>query len=102
MKIIPELQEKVRFITDVVEGNIVIFKRTKADVIRQLEQRGFTKDIFKSVSLEGCTEEDIIKLNEKLQTHLDRYNMLNELKPETMWYGELEEFEIAYKKYYKL
>jgi len=102
MKIIPELQEKIRFITDVVDGNIIIFRRSKVDIVRQLEERKFEKDIFKSVSLEGCTEEDINKLKDKLQTHLDKHQMLMNLAPESIWYSELEEFEVAYKKMYKL
>jgi DNA topoisomerase-2 len=102
MKIIPELQEKVRFITDVVDGGITIFRKSKADIIRQLEEKNYNTDIFKSVSLEGCTYEKIESLKAKLQARLDKYRMLLNLKPEEMWIKDLEEFEVEYRKYYKL
>ncbi len=102
MKIIPELQEKVRFINDLISENIIIKKRTKEDIKRQLQERQYKEDIYKSLSLDCTSDSKVRKLNEKLQYHLDRYQMLMNLKPEEMWYSDVEQFETQYKKYYKL
>lgn len=102
LKIIPELQEKDRFITDLTEKKIIIEKRSKDDIKRQLQQRGFKEDMHKNLSLDCTSDNKIRKLKEKLQYHLDRYQMLLNLKPEDMWYADLEQFETEYKRYYKI
>lgn len=102
MKIIPELQEKDRFITDLITRNIIIDKRTKEDIKKQLQERQYKEDIYKSLSLDCTSDSKVRKLKEKLQYHLDRYNMLLNLKPEEMWYSDLVQLEEEYKKYYKL
>lgn len=102
LKIIPELQEKVRFVDDLNTGNIIIAKRSKEDINRQLLERQYKEGFHKSFSLDCTSENKIKKLREKLQYHLDRYQMLLNLKVEEMWYVDLQEFETDYKKYYHI
>lgn len=102
MKIIPELQEKDRFISDYKSGDIIIKERSTEDIKRQLQERGYKDDIYKNLTLDCTSDSKVKKLKEKLQYHLDRYQMLLNLKPEEMWYSDLEEFEVGYKKYYGL
>lgn len=101
IKIVTELQEKDRFITDLIEKNIVIEKRTKEDIKKQLQDRQYKEDIYKTLSLDCTSDNKVRKLKEKLQYHIDRYNMLCNLQPEQMWYSDIEQFEAEYKKYYK-
>lgn len=101
-KLIAELTEKYNFISEVVNGTIVIYKRKISELKVEMEQKGYSKDLCNSVSLSSCTEEHMAELYQKIQHHTQVYNELTQINTENMWLKDLEQLEGAYKRHYKI
>lgn len=100
------INERIRFITDIIDGKIVVFKRSKDNIREQLEKGNFQKvnDDYKhllSMSIYSFTKEKIEEmLNEKKDLD-DEKKFLETTKVEKIWESELDELAKSYDKYLK-
>jgi DNA topoisomerase-2 len=101
LRIIQELTEKHKFISEVVNGTIIIFKRKINELKQELSDKGYSKDLFNTISLSSCTQERVLELEEQIEQHIVKYNEINIVSLEGLWYTDLEEFEKVYKHHYK-
>ncbi|EQB61581.1 dna topoisomerase ii [Vairimorpha apis BRL 01] len=97
-----KLENKVRFIKEVVNDELIINKRKKSDLIDELKFKEYTEfDNFSyllSMEILSLTEERIDKLNKELFNKIEEYNVLQGKTPKDLWREDLYEFEIAYDK----
>ena len=99
------LSHKVRFILMVIDKEIIIEKKKRAEIESLLEKLQFPKlpsyDYLLGMPLYNLTIEKVEELkklhNEKEMEH----NTLQEKREEDIWLDELEELEIAYHKWIK-
>lgn len=82
-------------------GGILAVKRSKKEVMMQMEKCGFDPELLKKISLYNLTEEEIESLrNEILKLETER-KIKEETKIEQFWLDDLQEFLKAYCKHYK-
>ncbi|MGL5900176.1 MAG: DNA gyrase subunit A, partial [Lactobacillaceae bacterium] len=97
-----KLENKVRFIKEVVNDELIINKRKKSDLIDELRIKEYVEfDNFSyllSMEILSLTEERIDKLNKELSDRIDEYNTLQGKTPKDLWREDLDEFEVAYDK----
>tara|TARA_Y100001970_G_C13750974_1_gene610979 strand:- start:173 stop:661 length:489 start_codon:yes stop_codon:yes gene_type:complete len=111
------LTSKIRFITDVINEEIIIYKKKQSDIISslidkkylQLKDKLIVKEYNKNIkngydylikmSLYSFTEEEIEKLNTEYLKTKEEYEELKNKTIETIW---LEECNIFIKKYRNL
>tara|TARA_B100000575_G_C23136190_1_gene660109 strand:- start:2132 stop:3910 length:1779 start_codon:yes stop_codon:yes gene_type:complete len=110
------LSSKIRFIHDVIDEKIIIYKRKKDDIIQSLFDNGFKQMIDKTIlasekiepngydylvkmSLYSFTEEEILKLKSEYEKIQLEYNTLNEQTIEEMWLKECDVFMKQYRKF---
>jgi len=110
------LSSKIRFIHDVIDEKIVIYKRKKEDIIQSLlnnqykqmkdkiiiekeeiEPNGY--DYLVKMSLYSFTEEEISKLESEYDKIQTEYNTLNEQTIEDLWLKECDLFMKQYRKF---
>ena len=114
------LEMKKRFIEDVINEKIVIYRKKKEEIIKQLYENKYyqliDKSIIKEISLTNkngydylikmsiylFTEEEIDKLEKEYLDNKERYDILNIKKIEEMWLEECDEFIKRYKKVSKV
>ena len=99
----------MRFIQDVIDDNIVIYKRKKSDIIQNLISYEYIQvhsgrvinsindnntnnyDYLIKMSLNLFTEEEIDRLNEKINILQKKHDILNKLTIEEIWISECNE-----------
>ena len=105
---------------DVINEKIVIYRKKKEEIIKQLYENKYyqliDKSIINEISLKNkngydylikmsiylCTEEEIEKLEKEYIDNKERYDILNIKKIEEMWLEECDEFIKRYKKVSKV
>jgi len=111
--IINELQNKLvqqsarrRFVEEVIEEKIIVFKRKTAEIIATLTEReyplhdGSYKYLFK-MGIDSFTSDLIEKLDQEIAEIEKEIQNHTEKTSRDMWLTELDEFEKAYEKYIK-
>jgi DNA gyrase/topoisomerase IV subunit B len=122
------LGNKKRFLEEVLSGDIKLFdasgktrkSRKTADLMADLESRGYDKDIkvenkdddddeeekgydyLLRLQFRSITEERINKLEKDIDSNIKARNELAEKKEKDLWVTDLEEFEKAYAKWLKV
>ena len=110
------LQMKIRFIQDVINEEIIIYKQKKDDIIQKLYSRSYLQmkdkemveplktglvsgyDYLIKMSIYLFTEEEIEKLNQDHAKKNQEYDNLYEKSIEEIWLSECDEFIKNYKK----
>lgn len=94
------LENKVRFIREVSVGSLVVSKRRRADVVSDLEVRGYARlddyEYLLGMSILSLTAERIEKLNAEHAKKLEEYNSLMKKTPKELWLNDLRAFEKEY------
>jgi len=108
------LSWKIKFITDVVNGDIIVFNknsaRSKADVLKECEKMGYPRlssnpdktddelsyDYITNMPLFALTVDENHKLKEKYNSKLQEYQQYGDTPLEQIWISELDDFEKAY------
>jgi DNA topoisomerase-2 len=90
-----ELNERLRFITMVVNNELVIFKQKK-DVIRNKLEKLEFKDIesLESIQWTKFTEEEIEKLKKKIKELLEQLEQIQKKSIKKMWLDDLDQLDI--------
>lgn len=95
------LNSKIRFIEEVMNEDIIIFKRKRADIINDLIDMHYptcdnniisktgTYDYLLKIQLDHFTEEEITKLNNERDKNKKEYLILSNKTPEKLWIQEL-------------
>ena len=109
------LKSKMRFIQDVIDDNIVVYKRKKCDIVNDLLQSEYIQvqsgrviekvndnntnnyDYLIKISLHLFTEEEIERLNEKINNLQDKHDILYKKTIEEIWISECDELLKALK-----
>jgi DNA topoisomerase-2 len=93
-KSIAETDRRVRFITLVVDDVIVVSKRTRQDVHRQMDAHSIPHDVLNHVSLLNLTAEKL----EEMRSHRDKQQAelddVMRTDPLDMWLTDLEAFRL--------
>jgi DNA topoisomerase II len=110
---VKRISNRMRFISEFMNNQIVIFKRTKADVIQQLVTRKYEKMMKSSVDEDKVASHDYLinmsilslteeKLDELKREHDKKVSELEKLKHQNetdIWLEDITEFENAYDTY---
>ena len=97
------INEKIRFILDIIDNKIVVFKKSKDDIHKQLEAGGFklVDDSYQhllSMSIYSFTKEKIEEM-QKTKAEIDQHkHYLETTSIEDQWEKELDELEAEYTK----
>lgn len=100
------LSNKARFISEIMQGTIVLVGKKKQQVIELLDNKKYKvidddKDYkyLRSLPVDSMEEENYKKLKKEESECQQEYVKLKKLSVEEMWLSELVEFEKCYKKY---
>lgn len=103
------LSDKYKFVEAIIKGNkmgkklgetLVIVNEDKESISTQLKALELGYDLLskvKTVSLTN-TEEGLRKLKREMQKVKEEIEYYQNINPMDVWYKEIEEFEVAYKK----
>ncbi|KAH9385556.1 DNA topoisomerase II [Nematocida major] len=91
------LENRVRFIGEVVSGAMKILKRKAAEIVAELEENGYDKkddsyDYLLTMQIASLTAERMEKLSREAETKKAEYAALKERTIENMWLADLDEF----------
>ncbi|KAG5859844.1 DNA topoisomerase II [Encephalitozoon hellem] len=96
------LENKVRFIKEVSTGGLIISRRRRAEIVFDLEARGYAKaddyEYLLGMSILSLTAERIEKLSNEHSKKLEEYNRLAGKTPKELWLEDLDAFEKEYLK----
>jgi DNA topoisomerase II len=87
-----ELSEKIRFMRLVMDDSIVVFKRNRSDIHKQLDQHGFetsVHDTLLAIRLSSFTEENIKQLERNIGEYQLFIDTLCAKTVETLWIDDL-------------
>jgi len=92
------LKERIKFITAVNNNNIIITKRKKADLEKELKTKGYalldsSYDYLLGMKMYSLTEENIQKFMNIIKEKENEFNKLEKTKIEDMHIKELEELK---------
>ena len=113
------LKSKIRFINDIIDENIVIYKKSKKDIISQLYSKEYillNDNIITSVldkpleevnndydylikmPIYSLSEEKIDELNKELQKNVDEFNILESKTIKDLWTEELDKLKMGLER----
>ena len=108
------LNQKMLFILGIINEEIIINKRSKNDIIKQLEDKKFkkmdTQNTFNddgsynyliNMPIYSLTLEKKIELETDYKNKEIEFNKLESVSVKEIWLSELEDFESNYEKYMK-
>lgn len=98
------LQNKIRFIKEVVSERLQVHKMKKSDLEDYLETNTFKKydssfDYIIRIPVYNLTTDKVAELEADIIKALDDLNYLKDKRPEDVWKEELDEFEKTYDKF---
>lgn len=101
------LRNKRKYLSDVMEGNLVIFKRPEEDIIPEMETMGFVKlattkkeenyDYLLNLPNRSFTQNKLDILDKDIQSKETKLKTIQGKTPEDIWMSELENLEQKYK-----
>jgi DNA topoisomerase-2 len=103
------LKNKVRFINEVIDEDIIVFKRKKEQIISDLTTNEYMKISNDGISepsfnylikmpIYNFSQEEIDSLNNDLKNITEEYDLLYSKTPVNLWNEDLEKFKEEYKK----
>ncbi len=95
-----DLSERIRFITAVLEGRIVIFKRSKKDILADMLKQSppIPEKYLTSVKLHECTAEEVKQAHDEILKLRKEHEETLRLKPEDIWLARLTKLESYLRK----
>jgi DNA topoisomerase II len=100
------ISAKCKFILSIIEGSIIIQKRTKQDIQKQLEDGKYhlindTYDYLIKLPIYTLSQEEIDRLQTEKEKLESEHHILNDTTKEQLWLSELNDFSKMYKKFIK-
>lgn len=100
------LKNKERFIKEVIEDTLVIIRRDEKEISTELEDKNYDKDpqdntynYLLRLPIRTLTSNKLTELDKDISSLTTQLTKLKKTKPETIWIGELLEFEHAYTRW---
>ncbi|KAG0442401.1 DNA topoisomerase 2 [Dictyocoela muelleri] len=98
-----KVENKVRFIKAVVDGELIVQKRKTAVISLELEQKNYLKiedsyDYLLNMSIKSMTVEKIDELQNEYENMCKEYQLLLKKTPNELWREDLEVFIKEYEK----
>jgi DNA gyrase/topoisomerase IV subunit A len=90
------LEDKYRFLKLVIEDKIVIFKKTKQEIVAQMKQYKIPEDLLTSVRLSSLSEDELVELMKEIEQLKKEKEEIQVLLPEQMWISDLRDFKKKY------
>ena len=87
-----DLDVRTRFIGEVVEGSLIVFKRKTADILRDMESRGYPADVcpkLLDIPITHFTTDKIQELCQRREKMQATLTQLVETKPDDLWLQDL-------------
>lgn len=100
-KEIATLNDRIRFIRAILNKEIRIKNRKKADIKEAMIKMNIPTEILDNSKLTSITEDDINALMKQISDKENEIRTLSETTPEQIWLNELDELEKAYMVYLK-
>jgi len=90
------LESKIKFINDVMTNKLILYKKSKDEIIKILEKNKFLKieasyDYLLRMSFYSLTKETMHDLNEQYKNKQNEYNKLKKKSPSDLWIDDLDE-----------
>ena len=105
------LNNKSNFLKNVIDGTLVIFRRPEEDIIKELEDTGFSKislgkkeknyDYLLNLPNRNFTKNKLDQLQTNVDTKKQKLIEINSKEPQEIWIDELEILEEKYKPWLK-
>jgi len=93
---IKDLGERARFILTVIEGKLIVHNRPEKEIFENMTKMGFDHKLLDLVKTREFTRERVEALQSKIRDRQTERERLKEIRPEQLWYQELEEFISEY------
>ena len=78
------LSLKAKFIMDVIEDRLVVFRRDRAELEADMERRGYPKELLSTKTYE-YTRDEVAKLHGRIQEYQRELTALNESTVADLW-----------------
>ena len=113
------LENKVRFLDDIIESRLIVFRRARADVVSDLESSGYqrfsnkpdliaditdadgTYDYLTGMQVSNFTEERLTELQKQTENKQAELDELMKITKKQMWLKDLAEFSSSYDTWLK-
>jgi DNA topoisomerase-2 len=92
------LDDKYRFLKLVIEDKIIIFKRSKQEIIEQMKKFNIPEELLSSVRLSSLSLEELTELQKEILALKEEESAMEKLLPEDMWINDLKEFKKKYEE----
>ena len=98
------LQNKARFIQEIIDKQIDIMNVEEEDVIQMLEERGYDKqdDTFEyllRLQVRTFTSNKVRQINQDVENVNAKIRTIESTSEKQMWINELDEFKVEYEKW---
>lgn len=100
-----KLQNRVRFIQEVIDGTLVVSRRAMSDIVLELERKDYLRlddyEYLLGMKISSLTKERVESLSRELESKRQEYELLFGKTPQDLWNADLLRFEEAYLKVVK-
>ena len=102
------LQNKERFISEVMDDTLDIMKKKEAVIILKLKERNYDEDLKKEnggyeyllgMQVRSFTEEKVNSLRNEIRVLIDKIETLQNTTEKQLWINDLDEFKIKYDEW---
>jgi DNA topoisomerase-2 len=102
------LGNKERFVQEVIAEEIIVMNEKESDIIAELTNREYDEDPKKEdggydyllrMQVRTFTADKVQQIANDIISHQKKLDELQSTSEKTIWLNELEEFEVAYKKW---
>jgi DNA gyrase/topoisomerase IV subunit A len=90
------LEDKYKFLKLVIEDKIIIFKKSKQEILQQMKSFQLPEELLTSVRLSSLSEDELVELSGEIKDLKEEMNDMQKLLPEDMWILDLKEFKKKY------
>lgn len=98
---IHEMSERARFILSVINGQIVTDNRPEAEIFASMTSMNLEHKLLDAVKRREFTQERVAALQAKIEEKQREKANLEQIRPEQLWYTDLEEYIVEYCRHEK-
>jgi len=96
------LNGKIQFLCAIIDGTIVVYRRTSIDIATQIKtilKIDDTDNNLTKMPISSFTEENLLKLKRKKDKIEATIKTIEGKSPQDIWLEDLDQFEEAYKQF---
>lgn len=102
------LQNKERFISEVMDDTLDIMKKKETVIIRKLQQRNYDEDLKKEnggyeyllgMQIRNFTEEKVTSLQKEIEVLISKIQTLTNTTEKQLWLNDIDEFKVKYDEW---